>query len=67
MNSFVRIPTRTTIWKCPKCGAEEETEERPSPLIHTGLSSLLGFGGGNTPPTCPKCKVKMEKEMTWRV
>jgi len=65
MSSFVRVPSRTTIWKCPKCGMEKETVERPNPWIYTCFPAL--FGSGQQPPVCPKCKVKMEKMTSFTI
>ena len=64
MSSFVRMPIRTVHWKCPKCGKETTTTERPNPLIHTCLPL---FFGSVRPPVCPKCKVKMVKMSVWSV
>ena len=61
MSSFVPTPIRTRLWKCPKCGTEKMTVDRPSPWIHTCLPF---FGGGERPPVCPKCKVKMIRKLT---
>ena len=64
MSSFVPMPTRIHHWKCPKCGKETTTTERPNPLIHTCLPL---FFGSVRPPVCPKCKVKMVKISVWSV
>ena len=55
MSSFVPTPSRTCLWKCPKCGTETTTVERPFPWIHTCWPL---FGSTRT-PKCPKCNVKM--------
>ena len=64
MSSFVRMPIRTVHWKCPKCGKETATTERPNPLIRTCLPL---FFGSARPPVCSKCKVKMIKISVWSV
>lgn len=55
MKSFVPMPIRFILWKCPKCGEETKTVKRPNPWILTCLSLF----GCNRPPVCPKCKTKM--------
>ena len=55
MSSFVPMPVRTRLWKCPKCGAETTTTDRPFPWIHT----CLPFFGVRRVPRCPKCQEKM--------
>ena len=56
MSSFVPMPNRKRLWKCPKCGTEK-WEHRFS-LIHTCFP-LFGFGGKR--PACPKCDTKMNE------
>ena len=56
MSSFVPMPHRNRLWKCPKCGTEKW--EYRFPLIHT-CCRLFGFGG--TRPACPKCGTKMDE------
>ena len=55
MSSFVPTPFRVRLWKCPKCGAETTTTDRPFPWIHT----CLPFFGVRRIPRCPKCQEKM--------
>ena len=55
MSSFVPTPIRTRLWKCPKCGTEKMTVDRPNPWIHTCWPL---FGSTRT-PKCPKCNEKM--------
>ena len=54
MSSFVPLPNRNRLWKCPKCG--EEKWEYHFPLVHTCFP-LFRFEG--KAPVCPKCKTKM--------
>ena len=55
MISFAPTPIRFIRWKCPKCGIETETVERPKPWIRT----CLPLFGGRRAPKCPKCGAKM--------
>ena len=64
MSSFMPWAKRTTIWKCPKCGRVKTTVNGPPPWI---MTCIPVFGGGNTPPVCPKCKVKMEKQISFTI
>ena len=57
MSSFVPMPNRSRLWKCPKCGIEKW--ERRFPLIHTCFLPLFGFRG--KPPVCPKCGTRMDE------
>ena len=57
MSSIVSMPPRFVRWKCPKCGTETETIERPNPWIRTCLP-LFGIG---RVPKCPKCGTRMVK------
>ena len=56
MISFVPMPKRNRLWKCPKCG--EEIIERPNPWIHIRIP-LFFF---RRTPVCPKCGTKMIEE-----
>ena len=64
MSSFMPWPKRATVWKCPKCGRVKIIVDGPPPWIMTCIPL---FGGGKTPPVCPKCKVKMVKVSVWSV
>ena len=55
MSSFVPTPFRVRLWKCPKCGTETTTTDRPFPWIRT----CLPFFGARPAPRCPKCHEKM--------
>lgn len=64
MSSFMPSPKRTTVWKCPKCCREKITVDGTPPWI---MTCLPFFGGRHTPPTCPKCKVEMEKQTSFTI
>ena len=58
MKSFMPMPQRMILWKCPDCGKEDMTTEKTPPWIYT--CRLFSFGNSQT-PICPKCKKKMIK------
>ena len=58
MKSFMPMPQRMILWRCPDCGKEKTTMEKTNPWILTCFP--LPFRKPKA-PICPKCKKKMIK------
>ena len=62
MKSFMPMPQRMILWKCPDCGKEDMTTDQTFPRIQTCLPFSLGK---HKAPVCSKCKIKMIKVETF--
>ena len=56
MKSFMPMPQRMILWRCPDCGKEKVTMELIPPWIHTCFPFVFGK---RKAPVCSECKKEM--------